>query len=181
MRIVVPVPSLVLLVGPSGSGKSTFAATHFGPYEVVSSDHCRAMLADSEEDQSVTPQAFELLRFIAGARLDLGRLTVVDATNVRQAASSRNLGLAAKRRIPTVAIAFDVSLERCMANNALRTDRVVDAAVVRLQRDDMVKALAVLPDEAYDAVYRLRDQTIGSVVVERGSLHRPPSGRSATP
>lgn len=175
-RVIVPVPSMVLLIGPSGSGKSTFASRHFGKYEVVSSDHCRAMLADSEEDQSVTPEAFELLRFIADARLALGRLTVVDATNVHEAARGRNLALAARRRVPVVAIVFDVSLERCLANNSQRTDRVVDEEVVRRQHDDMTKAVPAVADEVHGAVYRLRDQTVDSVVVVRSALPHLPSG-----
>ena len=36
--IDLPEPCLVALVGPSGAGKSTFAARHFKPTEVVSSD-----------------------------------------------------------------------------------------------------------------------------------------------
>ena len=62
MTLHLPKLSLVLLVGPSGSGKSTFAKRHFLPTEIVSSDHCRAMVCDDEGDQSVTPQAFERLQ-----------------------------------------------------------------------------------------------------------------------
>lgn len=65
----VPVAGLVVLVGPSGSGKSDFAERLFRPFEVVSSDHCRALIAGSEDDQAVTPEAFDLLRFIARPRL----------------------------------------------------------------------------------------------------------------
>ena len=75
--------SLVVLIGPSGSGKSTFARGHFRPTEVLSSDSCRSMVSDDENDQAVTKDAFEVLRFVAGKRLALGRLTVIDATNVQ--------------------------------------------------------------------------------------------------
>ena len=40
-EINVPAMGLVLMVGASGSGKSTFAARHFLPTQVVSSDFCR--------------------------------------------------------------------------------------------------------------------------------------------
>ena len=83
MQLKIPKLSLVVLIGPSGSGKSTFARRHFKAKEILSSDACRAMVSDNENDQTVTNQAFELLRFIAGKRLALGRLTVIDATNVR--------------------------------------------------------------------------------------------------
>ena len=80
----VPELSLVLLVGASGSGKSTFARTHFLPTEIVSSDFCRGLVSDDENDQAATQPAFELLHFIASKRMEGARLTVVDATNVRR-------------------------------------------------------------------------------------------------
>ena len=69
--------------GVSGSGKSTFARKHFRPTEVISSDFCRGLVADDENDQAATPDAFDVLHFIAGKRLAAGRLTVIDATNVQ--------------------------------------------------------------------------------------------------
>ena len=83
MRIEIPEYCLVVLVGASGSGKSTFAAKHFAPTEVISSDACRALVSDDATDQSATRDAFELLEFIARKRLAARRLIVVDATNVR--------------------------------------------------------------------------------------------------
>ena len=82
MTISIPSLSLVVLIGPSGSGKSTFARKHFRPTEVLSSDACRGMVCDDENSQAATNDAFELLNFIAGKRLELARLVVVDATNV---------------------------------------------------------------------------------------------------
>ena len=82
-ELTVPELSLVVLIGVTGSGKSTFGRTHFRPTEVISSDFCRGLVADDENDQSATPEAFELLHYIVGLRLKAGRLTVVDATNVQ--------------------------------------------------------------------------------------------------
>ena len=86
MKISIPNLSLVVLVGPSGSGKSTFARKDFLPTEVLSSDACRAMVSDDENNQAVTGEAFALLHYVAAQRLALGRLTVVDATNVQSEA-----------------------------------------------------------------------------------------------
>jgi protein phosphatase len=74
MPIAIPNLSLVILIGPSGSGKSTFARKHFRQTEVLSSDSCRGMVCDDENDQTVTHAAFELLHFIARKRLTLGHL-----------------------------------------------------------------------------------------------------------
>jgi protein phosphatase len=82
MDITIPKLSLVVLIGPSGSGKSTLARKHFLPTEVLSSDFCRGLVSDDENDQTATNDAFELLHYVAGKRLAGGRLTVIDATNV---------------------------------------------------------------------------------------------------
>src|SRR5437016_1758257 len=83
MKISVPELSLVLMVGASGCGKSTFARRHFKSTEVLSSDFCRGLVADNENDQTATTDAFAALHFIASRRLARGKLTVVDATNVQ--------------------------------------------------------------------------------------------------
>ena len=59
--VVLPDPSLVLLVGAAGSGKSTFAARHFGADEVLSSDAMRARLSGDEADQRVSRAAFAII------------------------------------------------------------------------------------------------------------------------
>ncbi len=61
MRIFIPNLSLVILIGPSGFGKTTFARKHFLPTEVLSSDACRGMVSDDENNQAVTNEAFALL------------------------------------------------------------------------------------------------------------------------
>jgi protein phosphatase len=98
MKISIPNLSLVVLIGPSGSGKSTFARTRFLPTEVLSSDVCRGMVGDDENNQAVTSEAFSLLHFIAAQRLALGRLTVTDATNVQPEARKPLVELARKFR-----------------------------------------------------------------------------------
>jgi len=67
VKLSIPNLSLVVLIGPSGSGKSTFAARHFLPTEVISSDSCRGLVSDDENDQSATSDAFDVLQFIAAS------------------------------------------------------------------------------------------------------------------
>ena len=113
MHITIPRLSLVVLIGPSGSGKSTFARQHFLPTEVLSSDACRGMVSDDENNQAVTNDAFELLRFIAARRLALGRLTVIDATNVQPEARKPLVELARQYHCLPVAIVLDLPERVC--------------------------------------------------------------------
>ncbi len=58
MIFTIPELSLVVLIGPSGAGKSTFTRTHFKPTEVLTSDVCRGLVSDDENNQAVTRDAF---------------------------------------------------------------------------------------------------------------------------
>lgn len=122
-RIEIPELCLVALVGISGSGKSSFASRHFARTEVLSSDFCRGLVADDENDQSATEAAFEVLHFIAGKRLAAGRLVVVDATNVQPEARRSLVALAKRYHVFALAIVLDVPEAVCAERNATRPDR----------------------------------------------------------
>src|ERR1700738_1099307 len=134
MQIKVPNLALIVLIGPSGSGKSTFASKHFLPTEILSSDACRAMVSDDQNNQAVTNEAFEVLRFIAGKRLALGRLTVIDATNVQPEARKPLVELARQYHCLPVAIVLDVPEKVCQERNRQRPDRDFGPHVVRNQK-----------------------------------------------
>lgn len=147
-----PADALVLLIGPAGCGKSTWAARHFRPDQILSSDAFRAMVAGDATDQSATADAFRLLHAATGARLGRGLLTVIDATNLTAAA---RLGLRQQARRagrPVVAVIFDVSLERCLAQNAARRERQVPDAVVQRHHAGMRRVRAQLPFEGYESI-----------------------------
>jgi predicted kinase len=130
--IDIPDPSLVVLVGAAGSGKSTFAARHFAPGEILSSDAFRALLSASrqETDQGATRAAFKRLDHELARRLADGRLTVVDATSVESSARRALITRAREAGIPAVAIVLDLPEDVVLARNAGRA-RVVDPSVVR--------------------------------------------------
>src|SRR5262249_60225550 len=123
MKITVPKLSLIVLVGPSGSGKSTFARRHFLPTEILSSDACRAMVSDDENNQAVTNEAFTLLHTIAAQRLSLGRLTVIDATNVQPEARKPLVEFARKYHCLPVAIVLNIPERLCQDRNQTRSER----------------------------------------------------------
>src|SRR5438309_3314207 len=141
MTISIPKLSLVVLVGPSGSGKSTFARKHFLPTEVLSSDACRAMVSDEENNQAVTSEAFEVLHFIAGKRLALGRLTVVDATNVQPESRKPLVALARQFHCLPVAIVLNMPEKLCQERNRLRDERTFGPHVVRQQHTQLRRSL----------------------------------------
>ena len=153
--IGIPELSLVALVGTSGSGKSTFAARHFGPYEVVSSDYCRGLVSDDENDQSATKDAFELLGAIVGKRLARGRLTVVDATNVGREGRKQIVDLAREHDVLPVAIVLDVPVAVAVERNASRPDRDFGAHVVKRQHDQLRRSLRGLEREGFRTVHVL--------------------------
>ena len=102
--IEIPELALVALVGISGSGKSTFARQHFKPTQVLSSDYFRGLIADDENDQSASGDAFDVLHYVAGKRLAAGRLTVVDATNLQPHARAGLIKVAREHDVLPAAI-----------------------------------------------------------------------------
>lgn len=155
--LAVPDLSLVVLIGTTGAGKSTFARRHFLPTEVVSSDVCRGLVSDDENDQRATPEAFELLHYIAGKRLAGGRLTVVDATNVQPDARRQLVALAREYDVLPVAIVLDVPEAVCAERNAGRADRAgLPAHVLPKQRRELRRSLRGLEREGFRKVHVLR-------------------------
>lgn len=153
MKITVPELSLVLLVGPSGCGKSTFARQHFKPTEVLSSDYCRGLVADNENDQGATTEAFEVLHFIARKRLAAGRLTVVDATNVQPDSRKPLVALAREFHVMPIAIVFDFPEKLCHERNRNRPDRDFGPHVVRNQSQQLRRSIRSLDREGFRGVH----------------------------
>ena len=154
--LAIPDLSLVVLIGASGSGKSTFARRHFLPTQVLSSDFFRGLVADDENDQSATPDAFDVLQHTAAVRLRAGRLTVVDATNVKREDRASLVALAREHDVLPVAVVLDLPEAVCVERNAARTDRELPAGVVRRQRADLRRGLRGLGREGFRKVLLLR-------------------------
>ncbi|MFF5727473.1 polynucleotide kinase-phosphatase [[Kitasatospora] papulosa] len=163
--------SLVVLVGASGSGKSTFARRHFKPTEIISSDFCRGLVADDENDQSASGDAFDVLHYIAGKRLAAGRLTVVDATNVQPESRRQLVQLARQHDVLPIAIVLDLPEEVCRARNAARPDRAgMPRHVVQRHRRELRRSLRGLEREGFRKVHVLRTEEeadTAEVVLER--------------
>lgn len=189
MRIMLPDPCLVVLIGASSAGKTTLARQHFRAGEVVSSDQCRLMVADDENDQDATRDAFDLLHYVVSKRLETARLTVVDATSLLPDDRRPLLSLAQSFHVPAVAVVLDVPYEVAVERNEARADRDLPAPTLRTQVERAARSTAEqLAGEGFAQVVTLQvsaegivdpaGQTAAGVVVERARL---PTDRSDEP
>jgi protein phosphatase len=153
----IPELALVLLVGSTGAGKSTFARRLFKPTEIVSSDTCRALVSDDENSLDATTDAFDLLHYWVAKRLKRGRLTVVDATNVRAEDRKGLVALARQYHCLPVAIVLDVPEAVAEARNRQRPDRQgIKPYVIANHRRLLRQGLRTLKPEGFRHIYHLR-------------------------
>ena len=171
MNIQLPQLSLIVLIGPSGSGKSTFACKHFKPTEIISSDACRGLISDDENDQSASNDAFDLLHYIAAKRLARGLLTVIDATNVQASARKSLIELARKYHVLPAVIVLNMPERVCHERNRARPDRQFGAHVVRRQRSQLRRSLRGLKREGFRNITVLASpDEVVAVTIERTKL-----------
>ncbi len=177
--LTVPEMALVVLVGASGSGKSTFAARHFRPTEILSSDHYRGVVGDDPNDQTVSKQAFEALQFIAGLRLKLGKLTVIDATSVKAQDRAELIKIAREHDVLPVAIVLNLPERICRERNAARPERRQQGPhVIRNHITQLKQGLHNLEREGFRYVYVLdTPEAVDAVQLVREPIH---SDRRAT-
>ncbi len=163
--LMVPSPSLVVMIGVAGSGKSSFCSRNFRPTVVVSSDHCRALLTDDPADQSASGAAFGLAHRIIEERLRRKRLTVVDATNLESAGRQCLLNLAALHHLPSIAVVLDPPQDDCVRNDRRRPGRHVGREVIARQSRVLREAVPKLRAEGFLQVHRLR--TVAAIAAAR--------------
>ncbi|MDD5681364.1 MAG: polynucleotide kinase-phosphatase, partial [Candidatus Omnitrophica bacterium] len=171
MKITIPELSLVVLIGSSGSGKSTFAKMHFKATEIISSDFCRGLVSDDENELSATNDAFEVLNFIAAKRLARGRLTVIDATNVQFEARKPLVALARQYHCLPVAIVLDVPENTCFERNRNRPERSFGKHVIKQHVSQLRRSLRHLKQEGFRHIFILdTPEKIDQAVIERTPL-----------
>jgi protein phosphatase len=171
MKLTIPELAVVALVGSSGSGKSSFARKHFRSTEVISSDFCRGLVSDEENNQAATKDAFEVLYFIASKRLAAGKLVVIDATNVQIEARKPIIALARQFHCIPVAIVFDLPEKLCHERNRDRPDRSFGPHVVRQQSQQLRRSLRNLEREGFRRVHVLHSpEEVDAAEIERQPL-----------
>ncbi len=171
-------PSMVVLCGPAACGKSTFAARHFRPTQIVSSDQARALVCDDERDQRFQTQAFALLHCLIEQRLSINRLCVVDSTALTQQARKSLLELARRFRVPSVVLLLDVPLATCLERDAKR-EWTVGAPTIERQHQLFEQAKATIGQEGFDQIIELGEQDVERVEIE--IVFRPVAKPAPTP
>ena len=170
MRIEIPELSFVVLIGVSGSGKSSFGRKFFLPTEVVSSDGCRGLVADDENDQSATKEAFDLAHHLCRLRLKRGKLTVMDATNVQKESRRPLVEIARENYVLPVAIVIDTPESICRERNALREDRQFGSHVIRNQSRELRRSMYGLRREGFRYVYTLKPSDLEDLEIVRTKI-----------
>ncbi len=158
------------LIGASSAGKSSFAARHFRPSEVLSSDFFRRLVADDEGALDANADTFESLYFVAARRLGRGLLTVIDATNLRPEDRKKLIALARDHDVLPVAIVLDLPLDTLLARHQARAERDFDPGVLRRQQRDLRRGAGGLRKEGFRHLW-----TLGSEAeVDAARLSRVP-------
>ena len=168
----IPDFALVCLIGPSGAGKSSLATRLFADTEIVSSDRCRALVADDETALDANDDAFELVRATASIRLRRRRLTVIDATSVRREDRASLVALARSFHALPVALVLDLDPAICHERNLVRGTRAFGARTVHRQSQALRKGLRGLAKEGFRAQRVLRTpEDVAALEIVREPLY----------
>lgn len=178
MELRLPAPSLVVLVGPSGSGKSTWAADHFAPNEIVSSDSLRAMVGAGPDDQTAGTAAFHLLESIVTERMRRGLTTVVDTLGMNADNRARWVAAAHEAGLPAHAIVFDTDPAVCESRNEGR-DRPIPKTALRRQLSQFKATREELAGEDFDGVHV--EQPVAVVAPSIAAAQAPAEAGSSPP
>lgn len=155
--ITIPRRTLLVLCGPAGSGKSTFATQRFAATTIVSSDHCRAMICDDENNQQVNRDTFELFHLIIQKRLSLGRFTVADSTALQPEARRKLRDLSRQFGYFGCLLIFNTPPEICLERNKSR-HRSVEERVIPYHAGLLQRTLRDSPREGWEMIHILGEQ-----------------------
>jgi len=161
--IKVPRRTLLVLCGPAGSGKSTFALQRFPATTIVSSDYCRAMICDDENNQQVNRDAFELFHLIIQKRLSLGRFTVADSTALQPDARRKLRNLSRQFGFYGCLLIFNIPPEICLERNKSR-HRLVEEQVIPYHNTLLQQTLNSAPGEGWEQIHILGEQEMDAIV-----------------
>ncbi|GAC1394361.1 MAG: hypothetical protein NVS4B11_11030 [Ktedonobacteraceae bacterium] len=173
--LVLPQRTLLVLCGIAGSGKSTFARSFVEAHSaqglretsIVSSDYCRALVCDDDNNQQASRDAFDLLYYIVHKRMFQQRFTIVDSTALQTDTRHRLLELAQRHRYHTCLLVFDTSPMTCIQRDRTRT-RIVGEEVILYHEGMLRQTLRDIPNEGWHQVYILEEHNATPIIVIDG-------------
>lgn len=155
-RLILPRRTLLVLCGPSGCGKSTFAAERFPDTTIVSSDRCRGMVCDNEDEQGFNKDAFDLFYYILRKRMLNGFFCVADSTALKPLARQELRRLSRHYGFYGCLLILNTPPEICIQRNLQRM-RQVSEQVVRYHESLMPQVFASAPQEGWERILTINE------------------------
>lgn len=155
-RLILPRRTLLVLCGSTGSGKSTFAAQHFPATNIVSSDYCRGLVCDDENEQAFNKDAFDLFYYILRKRMLNGFFCVADSTALKPLARKELRDLSRHYGYYGCLLILVTPPEICIQRNSLRT-RQVSESVVNYHASLLPQVFESAPKEGWERIRIVRE------------------------
>lgn len=162
--LILPRRTLLVLCGPAGCGKSTFAAQRFPETMIVSSDRCRGMICDDENNQNVNRDTFDLFHYILRKRMSLGYFSVADSAALMPFARQRLRELSRQFGYFGCLLIFDTPLEVCIQRDSQRA-RQVGKKVITYHIGQLLKTEQESLDEGWDLIKILSPTEMGELEI----------------
>lgn len=149
-------PSVIMMVGIPGSGKSYLAReiSSLLDIPVISSDACREEISGDAGDQSVSRQAWELVRRKAEQLIRQGHSVIIDGTHKRRRQRREDIlryrGFGAHS---VIAIHVLTTIGTALARNAARSRIVPQEVIERMYHT--IEDTPPREEEGFDFVIRL--------------------------
>lgn len=151
-RLILPRRTLLVLCGSTGSGKSTFAAERFPATNIVSSDHCRGLICDDENEQAFNKDAFDLFYYILRKRMLNGFFCVADSTALKPLARKELRDLSRYYGYYGCLLILVAPPEICLQRNRQRT-RQVSESVVNYHASLLPQVFESAPQEGWERIH----------------------------
>jgi predicted kinase len=169
---LVPMPSLLLLIGSAGAGKTRVARAFPATWR-LELDQFRAAVADDAGCQDATADAVQALHAVLDARLARRLPVVVDATHAEERIRAGLLERARHHQVPAVAVRVPTPLGVCQDRQHTRPlSRQVPAEVIAWQHQQLPTAEQLL-GEGFDRVHDAADLDPLHLLLQRSAAESP--------